>query len=354
MAEVPRDTIRYPSGRVAVMINVIRGNKYFYFYDLNNQGSLLANFIDTGGGCEGFVQYPSGKQRCIINTRGGMLCDASGNPQKEWSWYLHGKKAGLKAPIEIKLNNNMRFTCTDEHHIKVTVKVSGREEVFNVAKVPLEGENFSEMMMSRHKTGKLGASMTEILGKTVPTLRARQKKAAVNPGVVAVKNAQKHGWNLPRISASGRETKSFCENLTLDGLDATVRGCDNLSGTLKGFRTSIGKNVDSAQYKPSDMGKTKAPEASVNSQICRAVVKKPKPKVPPLLPISMKKVAHIVSTATAGQVVVVLCSTRHDENCKAAEKMMAGIANRYLKKARRDAAERAFQPAAPAEEGGGG
>ena len=259
MAEIPRDTIRYPSGRVAVLINEVQGCKYFYFYDLNQEGSLLGNFVDAGGFCSGFIQYANGKQRCIITEKGGILCDEKGKPKKEWSWYLHGKKAGLKEPLELKMNNNMRFSCIDEHGMKVTVKMGGKTEVFNVAKPKQEGLNFGEMMMSRHKTGKLSRSMTDVLGDTVPTLRERQKAAALNPGVVAVKNAQKYGWNLPRISASGRETKTFCEDLTLKGLDEMVQENTGLAGTLMGYRTMIGKNVDNAQFKPSDMTATRAP-----------------------------------------------------------------------------------------------
>ena len=52
----------------------------------------------------------------------------------------------------------------------------------------------------------------------------------------------------------------------------------------------------------------------------------------------------VVAQSPPTQLVVVLCSTRHDENCKAAEKMMARLNHKFVRDAQ---AEAARQPKPP-------
>jgi len=354
--------LRYPSGSVCVNVTVLQGNKEYYFYDSSRDGTtkLLGRFSQGVG----FIQWPSGVQRCSITNTGGQMCDEKGCPQQEWPWQVHGKRTGPKRPVDFKMNNNISFRCVDQQTIVAELRLTGQSCIFDLGKKNSdEVETFSDIMVAMKKKGHIGAGMSEMLSH-MPTLLERYDLDAKDQGMVAVQLAQKKNWALPQISASGREVQAFSQNLTLPGLSEAVGTVDNITTTIKDFHTAVGLNVTSAassqreacaQHQSTRKPKgspfvCKAPEVTkCHHTVCSATVKKRAKAIAPLQPMSVKKIDRELAAAPAGQVVVVLCSTRHDENCKGAEKMMTRLNHRFMREARQKAARTPPPPPKPVE-----
>jgi hypothetical protein len=271
------------------------------------------------------------------------------------------------------MNNNLSFRCKDIETIVVELRLTGQSCVFDLGRKNSDlVETFSDKMVKMKKKGHLGQGMSELLAH-MPTLQERYDLDARDQGVVAVQQAQKHNWALPQISASGREVKSFCQSLTRPGLAEAVGTMDSVTSTIKDFHTAVGSNVFNSaasqreavlQHQSTKKPKgspfvCKAPEVTkCHPTVCSATVPRRAKSIAPLEPMSMKKIDKEVAMAPAGQIVVVLCSSRHDENCKGAEKMMTKLNHRFMREARQKAARMPPPPPKPAEpedaEGGAG
>jgi hypothetical protein len=190
--------LKYPNGTVCVNVVMFKGNKEFYFYDSSGDGNKILGKFSQG---VGFIQFPSGVQRCMITNKGGRVCNDKGNTFLEWPWQVHGKRTGPKKPIDFKMNNNLTFYCIDQQTIFVELRLTGQSCKFQLGrKYSDKVETFSDMMVSMKKKGPLNTGMADFFAHT-PSLVDRYVMDSKDIGTEAIKRAQAHNWALPQISA---------------------------------------------------------------------------------------------------------------------------------------------------------
>ena len=243
----------YPSGKVAALVTKVSGFKYFAFFDSNTEGKLIAAFTQGVG----FVHWGghNGAPRFVAKAAGAYQCDEAGQVMREWEWTRNGKEQGVPAAcggvsgsvhgkrragrgtdgsaaksgvIEFRVNNHMRFRCSDAYDMTVRVTMSSFKHTFTVGRPPHDKDSFTDRMHRQRAAGQLNHGAGRDIGASWPTLRQRTAEAArVNPNVAACRQAQLLNERLPRISASGREVKSFCAaGLKLQGTRAVVAQAD--------------------------------------------------------------------------------------------------------------------------------
>jgi hypothetical protein len=338
--------VHYPSGNVAVMVTMVAGYKYYYFFDaIIGSNKLMANFCCGVG----FIQHKNGQQRVVLSDKGGKVCSDKGLVTEEWDWDLHGKECGPPSgKLFFKINNFFMFSLSNMYDAEIEVKLTGLKHTFVLGKPPKSRTTLSDIMQRKHASGNMLATLTHMLD--TPTLIQRQAAGAINPGVEAVKNAQKYGWSLPRISASGRETKAFCETLQLSGLSDTVSMNNTMTAHLSTYRTLVGRNTDACTFQQREaLGyatmkavprscpyRAEPPLIDGHRLECGASIPGPRKKIAPLEEMTLREILEHVSHAPVGQLIVVMFSTRHDEKCKVAEKMLAKHHCRFRKKAEKD------------------
>ena len=202
----------YPSGKVAALVTKVNGFKYFAFFDSNTEGKLIAAFTQGVG----FVHWGghNGAPRFVAKAVGAYQCDETGQVVREWEWMRNGKeqgvpvacggsggsvgvrgergKGGIKSGvIEFRMNNYMRFHCSDAYDMTLRVTMSSFKHTFTIGRPPRDKDSFTDRMHRQRASGQLKHDGSIDIGANWPTLRQRTAEAArTNPNVAACQQAQ--------------------------------------------------------------------------------------------------------------------------------------------------------------------
>jgi len=123
----------YPSGRVAAVVASSRaenGIKFqFYFYQDNNNSTLVASLDEHAVGC---VESESG-EKLVLTKTGGIMSDSDGKICANWKWNRRAQGAGIlpAQPVKLRVNDNITVIFADRSTISTQFKCEGISKEFN-------------------------------------------------------------------------------------------------------------------------------------------------------------------------------------------------------------------------------
>jgi len=181
--------VYYPSGNVAVAVTCPRGGGLSHSFYLDGQSKIVASFDNEG---VGFVVYPeSGAPMLSITKAGGCLTARDGHLMRKWLWKTQLKRLKFGSePIECRINNAMTLSCRSR--TKVVVKY----------------ELFVEMDFQVGLPDTKGGSETKSHGSSSSSSSSSSGGGGGHRNETILEKTQRLNYSLPRLSASGRETKA--------------------------------------------------------------------------------------------------------------------------------------------------
>ena len=176
--------VYYPSGNVAVAVTCPRGGGLSHNFYLDGKSKIVASFDNEG---VGFVVYPdTGAPMLSITKMGGCLTARDGKVLRDWLWKTQLQRLQFgREPIAAKINNAMSIVCSSRTKVVVTYEL------------------FVEMDF------QVGLPDTKGSKKTSGAEETKTKTTHHDEGIL--EKTQRLNYSLPRLSASGRETKAVLQ-----------------------------------------------------------------------------------------------------------------------------------------------
>lgn len=219
--------VYYPSGSVAVAVTCPRGGGLSHNFYLDGNSKIVASFNNEG---VGFVVYPeSGVPMLSITKDGGCLTSRDGRILRTWKWRTQLKRLQFgQEPIEARINNALSIKCCSRTKVVVKYELFVERD-FQVGLPDSKGGNSSSGGKVETKVPSGGSHNESILEKT-----------------------QRLNYSLPRLSASGRETKAVLrapQEELKRGIGDIVGITDELQERLESeaLKSSITKNKEFAE-----------------------------------------------------------------------------------------------------------
>jgi len=300
--------VYYPSGNVAVAITCPRGGGLSSSFYLDGASKIVASFDNEG---VGFVVYPdTGAPMLSISKSGGCLTARDGKLLREWKWKTQLKRLQFGGePIVARINNAM--TLTLRSRTKVTIKYElFVEKIFHVGLPDTKGSQNNTKHGDESKQSHTGHKEETIIEKT-----------------------QRLNYSLPRLSASGRETKVVLQAKREDlkrGIGDIVTIADELQERLHSehLKSSITKNKELAEgagdriWRERAAGKREKPikfgstYTSEYRQVART--KDPLIRIRTITPIEM--LDTIDASSPSEMIITVMTSDKYSESRPAVKK----------------------------------